>query len=399
MATVAPQVSSISQAFANTAGAVDIPKPRAVVLPNKEMAAKAVARDVSGPMPGHGSGLPTPPNSISPNISAVGLMKRGGPEGRGTPPPHVESDIDLQDAIEHANSQGRVHLGPPGTDSCHSDDQEVVTSDHLLRYHLAEVVLQSGPIAIKHLMNSMNRLVPGFHEVPPSKARRIIVAALESQQAGNADGDVEFEKVGWGRWSAKRRVPGVKGASVRHTVRGGQLSPPDTASLVSSNSGMNIPRGNRPPPKPRRESANSWALESRSVPEDKMDVDSVEEEVRRMSLEYDEDEPPERRAPGKSGHEEWMDPESDTDVEDWSTMGAAALKGDCSASFAGNKSAHFRPHRRRAHHVRKTKPQNHNTLDYHGKRQDLLHLDFTGVDADSQEREAIEALMHMSSTS
>ena len=399
MAIVAPQVSSISQAFANTAGAVDIPKPRAVVLSNKDMAARAASGNVSGPVPVHGSGLPTPPNSISPNISAVGMMKRGGPEGHGTPPPHVESDIDLQDAIEHANSQGRVHLGTSGTDSCYSDDQEVITSDHLLRHHLAEVVLQSGPIAIKHLMNSMNRLVPGFHEVPPSKARRIIVAALESQQAGNADGDVEFEKVGWGRWSAKRRIPGVRGASGKHYIRGGQLSPPDTASLISSNSGISIPRGNRPPPKPRRESDASWAPEPRPVPEDKMDIDLVEEEVRRLSLEYDEDEPPERRAPGKTGHEEWMDPESDTDVEDWSTMGAAALKGDCSASFAGNKSNHFRPHRRRARHMGRSQQQKHNTLEYHGERQDLLHLDFTGVDADSQEREAIEALMHMSSTS
>ena len=66
---------------------------------------------------------------------------------------------------------------------------------------------KSRPLAIRHIMGYLATSVPGFAAIPPTKARRLVVASLERSggDPGLPHGGVVFEKVGWGRWDARRR--------------------------------------------------------------------------------------------------------------------------------------------------------------------------------------------------
>jgi Putative Sin3 binding protein len=325
-------VSSIGMALAGKTASVDIPKPRD--MGNGRGGFAAVPARAGHP---HGQPvmLPTPPNSISPTLPPQGFKHKHDNFPASPPalaPLHVESDIDLQDAVEHAKSQDQPLHGPVlrGLDSVGA-----ITPGMLAKHHLPEILLHHGPLAIRHVMGHLATSVPGFAGIPPARARRLVVAALEGR-GGDADnprgdgGEVIFEKVGWGRWDARRwgQPP-----QERPTVNS---SPPSSVPDSDSHPGMRIPitsqrRTHEHIPVYGSSLAGNSAVFSHSDLDygDHEDVTMLEHEADKMSLDGNGDmrdycsssEAPEEAIPD----EEWNDGDI-TDEEDWEHIGAAALR-------------------------------------------------------------------------
>ncbi|KAJ5654392.1 hypothetical protein N7490_001395 [Penicillium lividum] len=304
--------SSIAMALAGKTASVDIPQPRA------GLTGKSQSR------PGQPAMLPTPPNSISPNLRPQGFKHRPvlSPGSPLSTVPQLDSDIDLEDAVEHANFQDRPQ---PTLDSVGD-----ITPLMLAKYHLPEILLQQGPLAIRHVMGYLTTSVPGFSRIPPAKARRLVVAALEGRgngEAGNVDGDVVFEKIGWGRWDARRR-----GEPARD--RFNATSPPSSVAESFQQRGLQI------------EGASAW--ESRrdshgdynarmgrnsiafSYAEDYgareyEDLDMLEHEADKMSLDGDREYCSSSEVMDDLPVDEWNEGDV-TDEEDWAQIGADALR-------------------------------------------------------------------------
>ncbi|KAI4142967.1 MAG: hypothetical protein LQ340_007144 [Diploschistes diacapsis] len=318
-------ISTIGMALAGKSDSVEIPKPAGTGAWNgKDGFAVAAAK--SAPSKGHRGALPTPPNSISPNLPPH-PFKDTREHSPLTPPAHgVDSDIDLQDAVEHAAAQDRsargYGLGSGGTSPGEVDSTGSITSTLLAAHHLPSILLNHGPVAIRHIMGHLTTSVPGFSGIPAAKARRIVVGALEGRSAeatGGVDGEVIFEKVGWGRWDARHR-----GQPSKHASR--QSSPISTRHRVHSPSpyARNIfhiphrPRNSRN----RMPSSTSLSVSHRS--ENEADRMSMDEEGGSASC----SEAPEDAFP--NGDDGEM-----TDEEDWASIGAAALRAGFSLPKAG----------------------------------------------------------------
>jgi hypothetical protein len=149
--------------------------------------------------------LPTPPNSISPALDPHTLRARlrggggGGSGGSGEDSSRfdtVDSDLDLQDTIDSS-----VHASEEAGGS--------ITSTVLAKQYLPDILLSQGPLAIRHITGFLTTAVPGFAAIAPNKARRLVVAALDGGEEHSPG--VVFEKVGWGRWQARRRGQPVRG--------------------------------------------------------------------------------------------------------------------------------------------------------------------------------------------
>lgn len=209
--------------------------------------------------------------------------------------------MDLQDAPGNAlTAEALDSLGD-------LNSVGAITPTLLAKHHLPEILINHGPLAIRHIMSYLNSNVPGFARITSAKARRIVVAALEGRGSGveipGADGEVIFEKVGWGRWDARRRGEPARDGT-----------PP--ASYSSEYSGMQgLNRGNL-----------SGASASGRYSSDE-DHDMLEHEADKMSLD-DEDE-----NGGYASSEAPPDPMVDdfddgdvTDEEDWESIGAEALR-------------------------------------------------------------------------
>ena len=208
MAATRSSSSSIGQAFAGKSALIPIGAHQRCDTrhrTNQDTFATVAARPSS-----HHGMLPTPPNSISPNLPAHGFKHND--QARASPPHQPDSDIDLQDAVEHAKIQyGPQHvLNAEALDRLGDlDSAGAITSTMLAQHHLPELLLAHGPLAIRHIMGHLTTSVPGFARITNAKARRLVVAALEGRGNGTDHGaprqDVEFEKVGWGRWDAVRQ--------------------------------------------------------------------------------------------------------------------------------------------------------------------------------------------------
>lgn len=298
--------SSIAMALAGKTASVDIPKPRFGFSSGRRDSVR----------PGHPAMLPTPPNSISPTLPPQAFKKQDL-RRPGSPPlatsPHVDSDIDLGDAASDHHQSAHV-----------LDNVGEITPSMLARYHLPEVMLNQGPLAIRHVMAYLTTSVPGFSRIPPAKARRLVVAALEGRgnEGGGLNGDVIFEKVGWGRWDARRRGEPLRNPS--HPT----ASPPASFSNSFAQRGMEIPT--------RRESAYTYGSSMTgdsavfSYTEREYghgDLSMLEHEADKMSLDGDDheycssSEAPDEEIPD----EDWGE-EDVTDEEDWAQIGAAALR-------------------------------------------------------------------------
>jgi hypothetical protein len=186
----------------------------------------------------------------------------------------------------------------------------------LAKYHLPEILLQQGPLAIRHVMGHLTTSVPGFSRIPPAKARRLVVAALEGR--ANNTSDVVFEKIGWGRWDAHRRGEQRDLASA---------SPP--SSIGSFQRGVQIQGqsgwqgGNRHPY--RMSFAESTAFSYTDDYGMHGDRDMLEHEADKMSLDGEEEYASSSEAPDEIAENEW-DEGDETDAEDWAQIGADALR-------------------------------------------------------------------------
>lgn len=364
--------SSIAMALAGKTASVDIPKPRS-----------GATRESS--RIGHSANmLPTPPNSISPtlrpHVAFNGKERPGAYTNQAFPSlatSHPDSDLDLGD-------DGQGHHGLDSTDA--------ITPAMLAKHHLPEIMLHQGPLAIRHVMGCLTTSVPGFSSIPPAKARRLVVAALEgrscAQQGGGQNGDVIFEKVGWGRWDARRA-----GEPSRHNQF---LEPSPPSSLPNSfqQQGVAIPA--------RRE---NWSPYGTSVTGDSAvfsyseeygkhrDVSMLEDEADKMSLDEEGNEYcSSSEAPDNEIADDDWGEEDVTDEEDWAQIGADALRARSlnGGGFVDPKRQSMRGGGPAPSNLAKSVPQN----------VPIQQLGFNlpdGMVGDREERAAVEALLRLGS--
>lgn len=263
--------------------------------------------------------LLTPPNSISPNLPAQVLRK----DGASPPPIQIDNDLDLQDAVEHAAAQDQPQLATvPLSKSALSglDTAGAITPSMLAKKHLPNIILGHGPIAIRHVMACLTQSVPGFSRIPAAKARRLVVAALESRAGGGTDGNIEFEKVGWGRWDAHLKGERLAGSSFPD----GKMSPP--ASEASSYAMSYTEPGLQIPTAHHRSAyqdvyGRSWTgSDMPAFDEGLEDMSMAEHEADKMSLDGSE------IGESDSGDSLVDSAGDETEPEDWAAMGADALR-------------------------------------------------------------------------
>lgn len=293
-------------AFASPSPSMDMTKPSGM----SSLAAFAAASK-------RGIGMPlTPPNSVSPNLPAH--VSRAG---LSSPPPvHLDGDIDLEDAVDHAASQDQPPVPLSKSALTGLDDSSNITASMLAKYHLPGIILGHGPVAIRHVMTCLTQSLPGFSRVPPAKARRLVVAALESRAGGGVDGNVVFEKVGWGRWDAHKKGE----TSAMHSVfRDGKVSPPVSESssyaVSSGESGLQIPRTRNDR---ARQAIHRWMGSSMPSNLDVHleDMSMAEHEADKMSLDGS-------ATPDSNDDDSMTDSAGDeTEEEDWAAIGADALR-------------------------------------------------------------------------
>ena len=248
-------------------------------------------------------------------------------------------------------------------------------------------------------MGYLTTSVPGFSGIPPAKARRLVVGALEGRgsggEGGGLKGDVKFEKVGWGRWDAR-----LKGQNARNS-RNSQHSPPPNAPSsyshgmpIAGKNGWNGDRTRLNAP------GSSWAGDSAvfSHDDDMDDIMMLEDAADKMSLDGNES-CSSSEAPEEEDEIMGDDPDDVTDDEDWAALGAAALR---SASYsASGPNSNLYPGRTHGgggpslSTMAKSVP----LRPAFPSTQQPKNLDFSayGMTSDSQEREAIEALLRLGS--
>jgi hypothetical protein len=305
---MAPQtVSALGMALGRKTASVDIPKPRDTLANRDNFTAVPTKSKHRGDM------LPTPPHSLSPNLPPANRR----PSGTGP----VESDIDLHDAPaeQQVNALSAEALDSLGD----LDSAGAITPYLLAKHHLPDILLSHGPLAIRHIMGYLTTSVPGFSRITSAKARRLVVAALEGRGSGGEgaglNGDVLFEKVGWGRWDAR-----LKGQPPRER-QSNTITPP--GSLPNS-----YPCGLQVPAQPSQHSGseafgtsftgNSGVFSHSEADDD--DQDMLEHEADKMSLDGHEG----GYASSEPGEPIEIDlGEGDiTEDEDWQSIGAEALR-------------------------------------------------------------------------
>ena len=400
--------SSIAMALAGRTESVQIPKPRDNFWAGKESFAAVAAKSL--PVKKNAAGLPTPPNSLSPSLPPQAYYTRTS-SGPLTPPAptHIDSDIDLQDAVEHAKAQDSPQRGLTARGLSKLADLDAVgniTPALLAKHHLPGILLENGPLAIRHVMGYLTTSVPGFSGIPPAKARRLVVGALEGRgsdgQQGGIDGCVIFEKVGWGKWDARRR-----GTQVRE-ARGSQHHehhPQGTLRIPVSSTRQDRSRGMAT----SHESDLDYdtPMEEASMHEHEADKISLDEDCSSY------DPPADKRISND-------DLDDVTDEEDWASIGAAALRQGSFPRSGGlipptqRHPSHFDPKSRGRgssarplSRVAKSMPVT-SSIIYNKKKQQQQQdaaralmgfspLSQSGFAGDAQDREAVEALLKLSS--
>ncbi|KAJ9154958.1 Protein STB3 [Pleurostoma richardsiae] len=334
---------------------------------------------VTKPLP-----LPTPPNSISPALPPHGLkaqLQRAKLEP-------IDSDLDLHDAQD-----GRVQFdhtdNPSPVGSPPYDSTGAITPAMLGKYHLPEILLNHGPLAIRHIMGYLTTSVPGFAGIPPAKARRLVVGALEGRgsggEGGGLDGDVEFEKVGWGRWSARRRGQPAREAG-EQCLPGGAPSPYMSGIPIAKNVGW-------VPDRSRLGVSASSEGNSAAFSHDDRDITMMEHEADKMSMDGSAS-----ASCSEAPDDDIVmndDPEDVTDDEDWAAMGAAALRA---ASYSNTAAVH--PGGNFSSSGVYPASGGMRSFSAGMARPPQLHdvdLSALGTASDAQEREAIEALLRLGS--
>ncbi|MCJ1432283.1 DNA-binding proteins Bright/BRCAA1/RBP1 and proteins containing BRIGHT domain [Xylographa pallens] len=311
----------------------------------KESFAAVAARTVPGNT--QRVALPTPPNSISPNLPPQAYKKRDIADPP-TPPAHaLDSDIDLQDAVDHAKAQDLPQRGlaitPEDGTLGAMETTGAITPSLLAKHYLPDILLNHGPLAIRHVMGFLTTSLPGFSGIPPAKARRLVVGALEGRgsggESGGLHGDVEFEKVGWGRWDARQRgQPPKHDRSVRRSSPTATRNPHHSLRSPSpyASSGIRIPRRanhsrNRIPTTTSRTPLTHESLRSLDSDTNMLDPET---EADKMSLDDGSGSSSEAPDDGLIADDDLGDV---TEEEDWASIGAAALRAGSFPSGGGGK--------------------------------------------------------------
>jgi hypothetical protein len=266
------------------------------------------------PTPRQRGGLPTPPNSLSPTL----------PPHKGRAFSAVESDLELHDAEDEPQQLSKAALSG-------IQDAEQITPNLLAKHYLPDILLKNGPLAIRFVLAELTQNVPGFGRIPPAKARRLCVAALEARSGGGLEGETVFEKIGWGRWSARHRddPPHAEASS----SSGDHSSPPPNLSSA--------PYGTRTATGTKIKSNSRYIHSPLLSPNEDMDV-VPEEEADKMSLDGEELSKPVRK------YITVIEPPEDdemTDEEDWASIGPEALRA---GSYEPSNASH-RGSRRGSH--------------------------------------------------
>lgn len=296
---------SAAMAPASPAQAIAIPKGR-----DPNATKSGIARGLE---------MMTPPSSISPTMPAHGAHQHATP----APLLNIEEEIDLGDGRVAQGStppQEPVSSGLPLSKGALSglDASAAITPAMLAKGYLPGIMLGNGPTAIRVVIGELNHSVPGFSRIPPAKARRLVVAALENRSGGGPEGNVAFSKTGWGRWDA--HVKGSSRDSAIGSFNEARCSPPRSERSSVAMSYQDSALGICGPPNPYRgHSGPSWTNSGSHREEDEldhmdMDMDVPENEADKMSLDGD--------LPTDSE----SDSDSATDEEDWSVSGPAALR-------------------------------------------------------------------------
>ena len=407
--------SSIGHAFAGMTESVQIPKPRDATFWDGKDSFAAVAAH-SAPAKKHTAGLPTPPNSISPSLPPQAFKDLAQVANRGPPTPpgpvQVDSDIDLDNAVEHAKAQSSPHRGLTARRLGQLEDLDAVgtiTPSMLAKHHLPSILLDNGPLAIRHVMGFLTTSVPGFSGIPPAKARRLVVGALEGRgsdgQQGGVDGDVIFEKVGWGRWDARKRgQPPREHTPSRHSPPAGGLSiPSHGVRKLRTKKGEAI--------------YGSYQDSDMGYETPGDDASALEHEADKMSLDSTSDSSSEYEKPTLEDL-----PGDVTDEEDWASIGAAALRQGSlpgagfmptnSRSRSYQKQSDYRNRVRGSSGTRpspktsiaKSTPVTKHLFMEARRQHQLQHQRSPAIipedafrEGDAQDREAVEALLKLSS--
>ncbi|KAK7736810.1 DNA-binding proteins Bright/BRCAA1/RBP1 and proteins containing BRIGHT domain [Diaporthe eres] len=338
------------------------------------VAAQSVPVTRSHPLP-----LPTPPNSISPGLRPHGLRAQFLKA-------KLESDVpDLDLHAGQGDNSAQFDTGAHGVPgSAQHDPVGAITPALLAKHHLPDILLNHGPLAIRHITGYLTTSVPGFAGIPPAKARRLVVGALEGRgsgrEGGGLDGDVVFEKVGWGRWDARRRG---------QARRDSQAMQDASSPFMSSPSLSGIPiAGGAAWSNERTRLAASSPEESLAFSHDDRGFYTHDNDADNMSM----DGPASAscsEAPDDDDDDVVMnddDPDDVTDEEDWAAIGAAGLRAQ-----SYSRSAQAQPG---------TFPSRfHTTSSGMARAPQLNNIDFAALAAtsDAQEREAIEALIRLGS--
>ncbi|KAF2486438.1 putative Sin3 binding protein-domain-containing protein [Neohortaea acidophila] len=315
--------SSIAMALASPNLSLDFPRGRDNV---EAAAASSGDKQLAG-------ALPTPPNSISPNLPAHVVY----PTLHSPPPINIEYEMDMIDEREEEEGEDRdvapedteLPPEPAGTPLSRGalsglDASAAITPAMLAKHHLPAIMLGNGPRPIRYVMGELTHSVPGFSRIPPAKARRLVVAALESRHGGGPDGSVTFSKTGWGRWDA--HIKGSSKDSGIGSFQDGHMSPPrsERSSYAVSNgdSAMHMPGHRLHSAYCDHVSGDSWTASSlREEDELELDMDEdddvPENEADKMSLDG-------QSAPADDNASSSMN--DDTDDEDWAAVGPAALR-------------------------------------------------------------------------
>ncbi len=393
-----PTVSALGMALNGKSASVDIPMPRDAANGRDNLTA-VPANPGSKKRAGT---LPTPPNSISPNLPPRGHRRRDSSH-RGPMSPKstaVDSDIDLQDAPDKSQT---VALSAEALDSLGDlDSAGAITPGMLAKHHLPDILLSHGPLAIRHIMGYLTTSVPGFSRITSAKARRLVVAALEGKggEGAGRNGDVMFEKVGWGRWDAR-----IKGQPPR-VRRGSNITPPGSLPSSYSQAGLQVPT-QRSWRTGSENLGTSYTGNSAVLSHSEMgyeDQDMLEHEADKMSLDEDEDGYVSSVAPEPL--DEDLGDGDVTDEEDWASIGAAALRARSLPKSGRAVSGPGRLYQPIATYSYRSRYRSRTPADV-AKSAPIKQLPLTnstnfayptgaGVN-DSQERAAVEALLSLGS--
>lgn len=324
--------------------------------------------------------LPTPPNSISPGLRPHGLRAQFLKAKLESDVP----DLDLH-AGQRDNNSAQFDTGAHGVSGpAQHDPVGAITPALLAKHHLPDILLNHGPLAIRHITGYLTTSVPGFAGIPPAKARRLVVGALEGRgsgrEGGGLDGDVVFEKVGWGRWDARRRGQARRDSQAMQDASSPFMSSPSLSGIPIAGGAAWSNERTRP--------AASSPEESLAFSHDDRGFYTHDNDADNMSM----DGPASAscsEAPDDEDDDVVMnddDPDDVTDEEDWAAIGAAGLRAQ-----SYSRSAQAQPG---------TFPSRfHTTSSGMARAPQLNNIDFAALAAtsDAQEREAIEALIRLGS--